>query len=389
MVESIKTEPNVLDGFIAGYKPAPLENWYRENYFTNDIDISGSGVEEYSYEEIKNIADFDFHELDNLKIKDGATVGSIEIRQLIAERFGYGHPEKVMITNGSNEALQLAVRSILLPGDELVTHSPCYHCHDKIAESMGCTVKKWKLNLDHGATQDVDNLRELITEKTKALILNFPNNPTGISISQSMLNEIVEIARENGVFLIWDAAFQELTYESAPLVDPIQYYENAISVGTFSKAYGAPGLRFGWLAAPSSIINACVRQKDYGNLFVAPLVEFIATKMFKRIDEFSTPRLKQATNNLTIVNDWSYQHGMSALWRQPDGGVCGLLKLPGLLDDASFCDELLESHGVLLVPGGCFDVSGNVRLGFGGDTRELTEGLTRLGDFIDNKVALR
>lgn len=370
---------------IAGYKPAPLENWYRDKYFDNEIDISGSGVTEYSYRQVQEMGGFDFNELNDIKIKDGATVGSFEIRSLISNRFGYGDPDRVMITNGSNEALQLAVRSILEPGDELVTHSPCYHCHDKIADSIGCTVKKWKLKLND-EEQDFEELRALITENTKALILNFPNNPTGISISQDMLDEIVRIARENDVFLVWDAAFQELTYAAKPLRDPIQDYEKTISVGTFSKAYGAPGLRFGWLVSQPSVVSACMRQKDYGNLFVAPLIEFVAAKMLRNIDQYAIPRFRLAKRNRSIVGEWVKQFGEPDMWRWPDGGVCGLLKLPNVEDEIDFCDALLKSRGVLLVPGSCFDTPGYVRLGFGGTTTELTQGLERLGAYLKESV---
>lgn len=372
-----KSEPR-----LAGLQSAPLENWYRDRYFNNQIDISGSGVEEYSFGEIRKKANFSFDELDELRVIDGQTVGNPRIRNLIANRFGTGDPNQVMTTSGANEALHLVVRAILAPSDEVITLGPCYHCHDKIAESFGCNIKKWQISVGEDFELNIEDLKTLITDNTKALFLNFPHNPTGKTLSQAMLDEIVALVREKDIFLVWDAVFQQLTYDRPPLEDPVKTYPKTISLGTFSKAYGAPGLRFGWIIAPHAVLDACVRQKDYGNLFVAPLVEFVAEKMLLQLDSFSEPRLVQATNNRALVHAWSKNPNLNVVWRQPGGGVCGLLELCGVQNDVIFCEQALADYGVLLVPGSCFDMPGFARLGFGGNGAKLAEGLDRLGNCL-------
>lgn len=367
---------------LAGYEPAPLEDWYRYNYFNNEIDISGSGVEEYSFQEIKEIAGFSFDELDSRKAKDGETVGGLAIRVQLASMFGTGDPGMVMVTNGANEALQLVARSILEPGDEVITLGPCYHCHDKIASSMGCKVKKWELSLDEDFDLDLLALREALTTSTKAIFLNFPHNPTGKSISQEMLNEILSIVRDGDIYLVWDAVFQQLIYEDRELRDPIHDYHKTITVGTFSKAFGAPGLRFGWIIAPQNVLSACVRQKDYGNLYVAPITEFMAEKMLMAREKFFGPRLAQAAHNRQMVSEWIDSKDLRISWRKPDGGVCGVIRLPQGVDDVAFCVGLLNQYGVLLVPGSCFGMPSFVRLGFGGAKADLKEGLARLEEYV-------
>ena len=373
-----------IDGkhHVAGYPPAPLEDWYRHHYFANEIDISGSGVEDYTFQDIQRIAGFSFGELDASQLHDAPTVGGVAIRTRLASLFGTGDPDSVMVTNGANEGLQLVVRSVLKPGDELITLGPCYHCHDKIAESMGVTVRKWALSVDGDFQLDVGALASLVSADTKALCLNFPHNPTGKSISQEMLDDIVAIARDNDLYLIWDAVFQQLTYEQPPLQDPIHRYAKTITLGTFSKAYGAPGLRFGWIIGPHDVIAASVRQKDYGNLFVAPLIEFAAEKMLARLEAFSLPRLAQATANRMAVDEWLGRDDIALAWRRPDGGVCGLVALPAGAKDVEFCSGLLAKEGVLLVPGSCFGMPGHARLGFGGNGQKLVEGLARLERFL-------
>ncbi|WP_395375888.1 aminotransferase class I/II-fold pyridoxal phosphate-dependent enzyme [Marinicella sp. W31] len=360
-----------------------MEDWYRHRYFNNQIDISGSGVEEYSFAEIRNRADFDFTELDQLHAIDGETVGCLSVRSLLADRFANGDPDQVMTTSGANEGLHLVVRSILEPKDEVITLGPCYHCHDKIAESMGCTVKKWAIATEENTfSLNFEDLKKLISSKTKALFVNFPHNPTGMTISQAMADDIVNFAREHDIFLVWDAVFQYLTYENPPLKDPVLVYEKAISLGTFSKAYGAPGLRFGWLIGSKDVIAGCVRQKDYGNLFVAPLIEFVAEKMLRHLDSFAQEKLLQATENRAFVNAWAKRLDSKINWREPGGGVCGALQILEHYDDVKFCDKALADYGVLLVPGSCFGMPGFARLGFGGNGANLKEGLNRLKQFI-------
>jgi len=156
-------------------------------------------------------------------------------------------------------------------------------------------------------------------------------------------------------------------------------------LGTFSKAYGAPGLRFGWIIGPENIISSCVRQKDYGNLFVAPIIEFVAEKMLRKLDVFAQEKLLQATHNRRLVDAWCRQPDLKITWRQPSGGVCGALELNNEIDDIAFCNEALKTFGVLLVPGSCFGMPGFVRLGFGGNQLRLVEGLNRLGQLLASK----
>jgi len=367
---------------LAGYQPAPLEEWYRQYYFNNRFDISGSGVEEYSFKQIRDLAQFDFAELDSHYLKDIETAGSLQVREQLAALFGKGNPETVVVTNGANEALQFVMRAILAPGDHVVTLGPCYHCHDKIAVAMGCKVSKWQLSPDKAFALDLEQLEEMLTPDTKALVLNFPHNPTGKSISQAMLDQIIALVRDRSMYLVWDAAFQELTYDHAPLIDPVHAYENTITVGTFSKAYGAPGLRFGWIIAPSNVVNACVRQKDYGNLYVAPLTEFIASKMLDNIEAFSKPRLLQASKNRDHLEQWFIQNNDRTSWNLPNGGVCGLMSIPKMQNDIDFCERLVQETGVLLVPGSCFDMPGYARIGFGGNPETLVTGLDLLAQFL-------
>lgn len=181
-----------------------------------------------------------------------------------------------------------------------------------------------------------------------------------------------------GAYLVWDGAFAELTYESAPLPNPGLDNDRFISLGTLSKAYGLPGLRFGWCLASPQVIAELVHLRDYTSLYLSPLVEVIAKRVIENGDRLLHIRLRQAHANFEILKEWVERHTDFVEWAPPQGGVTAFIRLRHVPDVTEFCQRLAETHKVLLVPGGCFKHPEHVRLGFGGPTSMVREGLLRL-----------
>lgn len=210
------------------------------------------------------------------------------------------------------------------------------------------------------------------------LVCNFPHNPTGTSISAEQQQQIISLARENGLHLLWDAAFAELVYESDPLPEPGQWYDQAISIGTLSKAYGLPGLRVGWCIASPATLERCVRLKDYTTLHLSPLVELIARKSIEHSRVLLQRGLRQAKANREMLEQWIQHLAGRVEWVVPQGGVCAFPRIGGNEDVDKICRDLALKHGILLVPGSCFDHPRFVRLGFGGPSALFEQGLSRL-----------
>lgn len=360
-------------------RPAPLEDWLRDYYFSADIDISSSGVETYTLAELRAKAGVQQRDLDELVFDDGYSTGRPALRKLIAERFGNGDPERVITANGSSEAISLVLSALLSPGDEVVAVAPGYHLLVAYAEALGVTTRTWTLPAERGFRPAVADLEPLVNERTRAIVLNFPQNPTGAHLTAEDLRRVVELARRAGAYLLWDGAFTDLVYDTEPLPPVSTLYERGIDFGTFSKAFGLPGLRFGWCVAPPDVIAGCVRIRDYTTLHVAPLVELLATAVIEHAPAFLEPRLQQATRNRALVAEWAEAERERVDLALPGGGVAAFPRLRGIADTRDFCDDLFKRHGVLVIPGSCFDAPGHIRLGFGGPTRQLTEGLERLG----------
>ncbi|NET17452.1 MAG: aminotransferase class I/II-fold pyridoxal phosphate-dependent enzyme [Okeania sp. SIO1H6] len=128
--------------------PAFLEYWLRDYYFNAEIDISGSGVEDFSLAEIRQHIGITQEELDEVFLHDSQTLGGLKLRQAIANRWGNGNPEEVMVTNGSTEIIFLIMHALLKPDDEVIVIEPCYPALMNVAESIGCHIKRWHLSFE-------------------------------------------------------------------------------------------------------------------------------------------------------------------------------------------------------------------------------------------------
>ncbi|MEU6431033.1 capreomycidine synthase [Microbispora sp. NPDC046973] len=359
-------------------RSAPLEDWLRDYYFTAEIDISSSGVQSYSMGELRAMTGTGQDEIDALVFDDGYSLGAPAVRSALAELHGGVDPATVMTTCGSGEAISLVMMALLRPGDEVVVVAPGYHLLVEYAVALGCETKAWRLDAERGWQASLDELAELVTGRTRAIIVNFPQNPTGATLSAEEMRAVLATAERVGAYVLWDSAFAALTYEDEPLPDVSACYERGISFGTFSKAFGLPGLRFGWCLAPPEVLEDCMRIKDYTTLHVSPLVELLALGVLRNSGAFLGPRLAQATTNREIVRKWAESNRDLVSLTLPAGGVAAFPELVGLPDTWDFCEALFQRHGVLVVPGGCFDEPAHIRLGFGGAADQLEEGLDRL-----------
>jgi aspartate/methionine/tyrosine aminotransferase len=287
-----------------------------------------------------------------------------------------------MATNGSSEAIFLLMHALLKPDDEVVVIEPCYPALVNVADSIGCRIKRWHLHFEEQFIPNLAQLKSLVSPLTRMVVVNFPHNPTGASLSAEQFYELIDIVSGVGAYLVWDAVFAEITYGSSPLPDACSLYNKAISIGTLSKAYGLPGLRVGWCLAAPEVLARCVHWRDYTTICLSPLVELIAQRVIEQADCLLNIRLKQAHTNLVILTQWVSQHQEFVQWVPPKGGVAVFPKFSGIENTEAFCRTLMKDYGVLLVPGTCFQHPNHVRLGFGCSTANLKSGLERLSSML-------
>lgn len=374
---------------MQSFPPALLEEWMRLYYFAVDADLGSSGVSDYSLAEVRDLVGIGVDEMDAVVFHDSQTLGGTGVRRAVARRWTGGDVDRVMVTHGSTEAIFLAMNALLRPGDEVVVLDPVYPGLGDVVRSVGCRIIPWTLPAGNGWAPDLGELASLVSDRTRMVVVNFPHNPTGATLTPAQQDELLSIVERHGAWLLWDGAFADLTYGTPPLPDPVARYDRAVSLGTLSKAYGLPGLRVGWCLAAPGVLERMVHLRDYTTLHLSPLVELIAARVVDGADRILAEKRAAARRNRETVERWMGEQGGAITWTPPAGGVCGFPRLHDVPDVEAFCHALAREHRVMLVPGTCFGTPGHVRLGFGGSPDALAQGLARLAGALRAGVPAR
>jgi capreomycidine synthase len=367
---------------IGSIAPALLEDWLRHRYFQATLDISSSGVDNYSLGDLRRMLGITSRDLDDIVFRDSPSVGGPELVSALAERYAPGREDHVLVTHGASESIFLLMAALLRPGDEIVALRPIYQSLSSIAESLGARCVPWELSADDDFAPQLDGLRAVLRPTTRMVVVNFPHNPTGASLDARGRAELVELLADHPAYLVWDGSMADLSYDEVPLPDPALALARGVSIGTFSKAYGLPGLRVGWCFAPPAVVREMVRVRDYTTLSTSPLTESIAAAVVRQADVVLRPKLVQANENRAILLEWMTKHADLVSCPPPVGGVAAFPRFLTIVDTRPFCEDLLRERSVLTVPGDCFGHPDRVRIGFGGPTTELVAGLAELADLL-------
>jgi len=212
------------------------------------------------------------HTLERKNIIYGPNKGLEKLRTTIsghiAKKHGvvYNSDDEIIVTVGGSEAIDLAVRGIVNPGDEVLVVEPCFVCYAPLVELVGGVAVPVPTRIENNFKLTVDDLKEKITDKTKMLILPFPNNPTGAVMTREDLEPIAEFLRGTDIIVLSDEIYSELTYgfRHFSIIELDGMRERTILVNGFSKAYAMTGWRLGYMAAPEPIISQLVKIHQYG-----------------------------------------------------------------------------------------------------------------------------
>ncbi|CAM5401798.1 Histidinol-phosphate aminotransferase [Streptomyces californicus] len=197
---------------------APLEDWLRERYFQAKTDISSSGVHNYTFGELRALdpALLGTRELDELMFRDGPSLGDERLRAAVAARVRPGPGHVVMTTHGSSEALYLAFAALVRPGDEVVVATPAYHSLSGLATAAGASLRPWPLRPENGFAPDLDDLRAVLSDRTRLVVVNFPHNPSGACVDPRGRTELLDLVANSQAVLLWDGAFTDLVHDHPP-----------------------------------------------------------------------------------------------------------------------------------------------------------------------------
>ncbi len=355
--------------------PFDLERWQSIHEHHVEINLSESGVEPLRLQEL---VEAPADTLGPIELGYAQTNGTTALRERIATLYPRAGVDEVLVTNGSSEANFISAWHLVEPGDEIVAIQPNYMQVTGAARSFGATVRPvWLTEDPDGWHLDLDAVAAAVGPKTRLVVFSNPNNPTGSQLDASTLDRLGEIAATHGSWLLADEVYRGAEL-SGPLTETAWgRYDRTVVVGGLSKAYGLPGLRIGWVVGPSQTVAALWGRRDYTSIVSGTLSDRLAQLALDQRERLRTRGREILTKNQTIVARWV---AATAGCRQtpPQAGGVTLIGYGGSVRSADLAETLRADHGVLIVPGSQFDLEGYMRIGIGGTSAPLAEGLARL-----------
>ena len=317
-----------------------------------------------------------------MKLTYGAIEGSERLRTLIAQLYARQSPTNVLVTHGAIGANALVHQTLIEPGDRVISVLPTYQQHYSIPASYGADVEILQLREENSFLPDLDELRSLAVPGTRLIAINNPNNPTGSVMDRAFLEEIVNIARRCGAWILSDEVYRGTDQEGDGFTVSIaDLYERGISTASMSKTFSLAGLRLGWLVGPTELVHAVSIHRDYNTISVGMIDDYFAAIALEARDAVLERARRITRGNLAIVDRWVAQEPLIE-WVKPRGGTTVLLRYDLPISSEELCIGLLGQTGVMLTPGSALDMEGYVRLGYANSEAVLTEGLRRFSGWL-------
>lgn len=365
-------------------EPFGVELWMNE--FENDCEynLAETCVASLTVSELLELTETQdaVDEILSMKLTYGAIEGSDRLRAAIAALYETIEVEGTVVTHGAIGANKLVHETLVEAGDRVISVQPTYQQHYSIPASYGADVQILTLRAENRYLPDLDELRTLVTPETSLIAINNPNNPTGSLMDRSMLEAIGEIADAVGAHVLCDEVYrgtdQEGTGTSASMAD---VYHRGISTGSMSKAFSLAGLRLGWIAAPTEVLEAVAFHRDYSTISVGMIDDYLAMIALENADKILARSRSITRTNLQILSDWVDAEARVS-WVKPRAGTTALLAYDAAVPSRDFCVQLLAETGVLFTPGSALAIEGTVRVGYANTTQVLTDGLPRVSSFL-------
>lgn len=363
-----------------------IEEWMNEYEDDAVYNLAETCVDSLTLRELVELGeesyDSFFNRLSKKKLTYGHIEGSPEFRTLVAGLYETMKPENILVMNGGIGANFLLFYSLVERDDEVVSVHPTYQQLYEVSASFGAKVKRLELRPENQFLPDLDELRNLVNEKTKLIVINNPHNPSGAVMEREMIEEIVEIARSVDAYLLFDEVYRNLLQDpNADVPSVVDLYEKGISTSSMSKALSLAGLRLGWIAAREDVIAECLKHRDYTTISCGMLDDELATLALRNYDKIMERNLKIVRDNLAILDEW-VQSEPKLSYVKPKGGTTAIIKYDYNMSSVDFCLGLYHKNGTFIAPGSCFDLEGTFRIGYACSTEVLKEGLQKFSEYL-------
>ena len=312
-----------------------------------------------------------------------------EITAYYQRRFGitYSSSTQTLVTVGGSEAIDLCFRTLIERGDEVIIPQPSFVCYEPLTVMAGGVPVIINTKNEDNFRLKADDLRAAITDRTKLLVLPFPNNPTGAIMEKHDLEEIAKVCIEKDILVLSDEIYSELTYgdrDHVSIASVDGMYERTVVINGFSKSYAMTGWRLGYALGPAEIIAQMTKLHQYGIMSAPTTAQYAAIEALKNGDRDVNRMRDEYDMRRRLVVDSFNDMGLSCF--EPLGAfyVFPCIKSTGLSSD-EFCTRLIMEKHVAVVPGTAFGACGDgfVRVSYSYSLKHLKIALQRIREFLE------
>lgn len=350
------------------------------------------GVGEPDFVTPWHIRDAGIYSLEKGFTKYSSNAGLVALRREIARylkrRFdlSYDYNTEMIVTVGGSEAIDMTMRALLNPGDEVIVPMPSFVCYPPLAEMTGAKAVLVETRAEDEFKLTPELLRQYITPRTKLIVLPFPNNPTGGIMEKEDYDAIAQVIEGTDIMLLSDEIYAELTYGShhySPANHP-QLYERTILVNGFSKSHAMTGWRMGYVCGPAPIVSQMMKLHQFAIMCAPTTSQYAALEAMQNGDGDIEMMREEYDGRRKYIVEGFNRIGLPC--REPKGAFYAFPDIrPTGLDSDTFCERLLREEKVAVIPGNAFGACGEgfVRCSYASSMHDLEEALIRMERFLN------
>jgi len=317
--------------------------------------------------------------------------GLLALRQAIGgylnRRFDltYDPKSEILVTVGGSEAIDLCFRALITPGDEVLIPEPSFVCYDPLTRMAGGVPVALPTRAEDAFRLTADTVAAAITDKTKLLVLPYPNNPTGAIMPREELEALAQVLRGTDIMVLSDEIYGELTYgrEHVSIASLPDMRERTVLVSGFSKAYAMTGWRLGYACGPRELMALLTKLHQYAIMCAPTTAQHAAIEAMTGGDEDVAQMREEYDMRRRFIVDELNKLGLTCF--EPEGAFYVFPSIKGTgMSSEEFCQRLLTEKHVAVVPGNAFGESGEgfVRISYCYSLKHITEALSRIGEFL-------
>lgn len=380
---------NMIRDDVRNMPPSGIRKYF--DLINEMDDVISLGVGEPDFVTPWNVREAGIYSLEMGETHYSANAGFIELREEISKyldrkyNLKYNPKDEILVTVGGSEGIDLALRALVGPGDEVIIPEPSFVAYKGCTAFTGATAKVINLRAEDDFKLTPKQLEDAITEKTKVVIIPFPNNPTGAIMTKEELAGIVEVLKDKDIIILSDEIYSELSYDKphVSIASFPEVKEKTIVINGFSKAYAMTGWRLGYACAHPIILDAMKKIHQYGIMCSPTTAQFAAIEALKNGDDDVRYMAKEYNRRRRVMVDGFRKMGLECF--EPMGALYlfPCIKSTGMSSD-EFCERLLMEEKVLAVPGNAFGDCGEgfIRCCYASSMENIVEALKRIERFI-------